>query len=276
MSDWTLDELMVAAIARELGSDDRCVNGAASFIPVAAIGAARLTHAPGLLHLGGAVGVDARWTEIGPSTVGTSMWTDATALLNHPDEFWPMMQAGRFNALFHRAAQIDARGNLNNSVIDRPGGGFVRLPGGAAMGDLGSLASKIILWTTTHNPRTLVERVDRIGCAGYLDGPDDRERLGLPGGPRVLVTDLAVLDFSPRKRLRIRSVHPGVDPDRVAAATGFELDPPDGEITETEPPDSDLLAAIRRVDPGELRKTEFRRGVPSHAREGGSDSECQR
>ena len=36
MREWTIDELMVAALARELPDDTVCFNGAVSFIPVTA------------------------------------------------------------------------------------------------------------------------------------------------------------------------------------------------------------------------------------------------
>jgi glutaconate CoA-transferase subunit B len=250
---------MVCALAAELSSADVCANGAASFLPVTAIGLARRTHAPGLTHLGGAVGVDARWDEVAGSTVGPHYWTGATALLNHPNEFWPYVQAGRVSAIFHRAAQIDARGNLNNSVIHRPR--LVRLPGGAAMADMASLTERIILWSTTHDTRTFVERVDFITCPGYLDRPGDRRRLGMPGGPVVVVTDLAVLDFNRDGRMRLRSLHPGVALDTVVERTGFALDHA-GDVPTTTMPTDEQLEIIRALDPHQYRQSEFRRGLP--------------
>lgn len=260
MSDWTVDELMVTALADELSDDDRCVNGAASFIPVAAIGLARRTTAPGLLHVGGAVGVDARWERLSGSTVGSAYWEGATALLAHPTEFWPYVQAGALPTVFHRAAQIDARGNLNNSWIggERP----VRLPGGAAMGDMGALARRILLWSTTHDPRTFVERVDFVTCPGHLGAPGERDAWGMQGGPEVVVTDLAVMDFDERGRMRLRSVHPGVDPETVMRQTGFELQVPQDQVPETRTPMEEEVAIIRALDPDGYRKTEFRGGVP--------------
>jgi len=260
MTDWSIDELMACALARELSSADICANGAASFLPVVAIGLARRTHAPGLTHLGGAVGVDARWDELAGSTVGPHYWTGATALLNHPNEFWPYVQAGRISTIFHRAAQIDARGNLNNSVIRSPH--LVRLPGGAAMADMASLAERVILWSTTHDRRTFVERVDFITAPGYLDGPGDRERFGMRGGPVAVITDLAVLGFSPEGRMRLRSIHPGVDLAIVRERTGFELDA-DTPVAVTRPPTDEQLRIIRALDPDRYRDTEFRRGVPA-------------
>ena len=59
----------------------------------------------------------------------------------------------------------------------------VRLPGGGGMADLGCVVPNVLLWSTTHDPRTFVERVDYRSSLGWGDGGDHRERLGLPGGP---------------------------------------------------------------------------------------------
>jgi len=256
MTDPALADLMVCALADCLTSEEVCTNGAASFLPVAAIGLARRTGAPGLTHIGGAVGVDPRWKELSGSTVGPAYWEGAAALLNHPNEFWPFVGAGRITTIFHRAAQIDARGNLGNSEIR--GGRPVRLPGGAAMGDTAALIPRVLLWSTTHDRRTFVERVDFRTCPGYLDRPGQREALGMPGGPDRVVTDLATMDFTPDGRMRLRSLHPGVDLATVEERTEFELVMPAGPVPVTREPtaaEGDLIAAL---DPDGYRFGEFR------------------
>ena len=85
---------------------------------------------------------------------------------------------------------------------------------------------------------------------------DHRARLGLPGGPQLCVTNLCVFDFDPdSKRMRIRSVHPGVTVDQVVEATGFELALPEGgDVPTTREPSAEELAIIRDVlDPKGLR-----------------------
>ena len=96
----------------------------------------------------------------------------------------------------------------------------------------------IYLWSTTHDPRTFVERLDFRSGIGWGDGGDHRERLGLPGGPQLCVTNLCVFDFHPdSKRMQIRSLHPGVTAEQVIEATGFELALPDGDLPVTAEPD---------------------------------------
>ncbi len=75
------------------------------------------------------------------------------------------------------------------------------------------------------------------------------------------MTNLAVLDFHPEsKKMRIKSVHPGVTVEQVQEATGFELELPDGEVPTTDPPTEHEVELIRTtIDPDSMRKREFGR-----------------
>lgn len=264
MSDYTVDELMVAALARQFSDGDQVVNGAASFVPVASFMLARATHAPQLVWLAGAVGLDARPRRIPASTLEAPLWHRSAMYMSQYEDFWSYALNGRWLTKFCvRGAQIDRHGNANNSVIGsdyhRP---KVRLPGSAGLGDMGSIGKRLIYWTTTHDPRTLVEKVDFVTCAGWLGGGDERERLGLQGGPEAVVTNLCVMDFEPESRaMRLVSVHPGVTVEQVQEATGFEVLVPDGGVPQTEPPSAEDVRLIREeIDPDGARLREFAGG----------------
>jgi glutaconate CoA-transferase subunit B len=260
-TDWAIDELMITRLAACFEDDDQACNGMASFLPVSAFALARATHAPELVWLAGAVGLEPRPEKVPASTLEAPLWSDAVMYLEQYGDFWNYAMNGRWLQKFCvGAAQLDRFGNANNSVI---GGTFhapkVRLPGTAGMGDMGSIGKKLYYWNPNHNARALVERVDFISCAGYLGGGDERERLGLVGGPQLVITNLAVLDFEPiSKHLRIESVHPGVTVEQVQEATGFELLVPDGEPPTTPVPTEEQVRLIRAFDPDNMRKREFR------------------
>jgi glutaconate CoA-transferase, subunit B len=260
MSEYTVDEIMCATLAARFRDGDEVCNGMASFIPVAAIMLARRTHAPGLVWLAGAAGLDPRPDRVPASTLEAPLWRDSVMYLEQFSDFWHYAQNGRNLGIFCvGAAQLDMYGNANNSVI---GSDYhapkVRLPGTAGLGDMGSLGKRLFYWNTNHNPRSLVERVDFRSAAGYLDGGDERQRLGLGPGPEVVVTNLAVLDFEPEsKRMRLVSVHPGVTVEQVREATGFELLVADGEVPETTPPTDEQVRLLREeIDPDGLCKRE--------------------
>ena len=76
------------------------------------------------------------------------------------------------------------------------------------------------------------------------------------GGPRYVVTPLCVMDFEDgTKRMRLKSLHPGVSVDDVKKNTGFELVIP-ANVPTTEPPTDEQLHVLRtRIDgQGVLRK----------------------
>ena len=259
-ADWSIDELMVVTLAREFTNETRAFNGAVSFVPVCAYLLARRTHAPDLVWAASSIAIDADPPAIPESTLSDGLWDGAAMLSNSAYDFWSYAQSRRYNTFAFRGAQMDAYGNVNNTVIGPYESPKVRLPGGGGMADLGCMIPLIYLWSSTHDPRTFVERLDFRSGLGWGDGGDHRERLGLPGGPQLCVTNLCVFDFEPTtKRMRIRSVHPGVTVEQVVEATGFELPPTDGDVPETDPPGSEELRILREeVDPTGARLREFR------------------
>ena len=119
------------------------------------------------------------------------------------------------------ASQIDRRGNTNIAAVGDWSHPKVQLlgPRGAPGNTVNHTTS---YWIPNHSPRVFVEHVDFVSGVGY-------DRAAAAGAEefheiRDVVTNLAVLDFSPADRtMHVRSVHPGVAADDVAAATGFEL-----------------------------------------------------
>lgn len=260
--DYAVDELMISVLAGTLADGDQACNGMASFLPVSAFMLARMTHAPNLVWLAGAAGLEPRPAKVPASTLEAPLWRDSVMYVEQYGDFWTYALNGRWLEKFCvGAAQLDKYGNANNSVI---GSDYhapkVRLPGTAGLGDMGSIGKRLFYWNPNHNPRSIVDKVDFVSCAGYLGGGDERERLGLTGGPELVVTNLAVLDFEPAsKHMRIRSVHPGVTVEQVQEATGFELLLPDGDVPETPAPTQEQVRLIREaIDPDGMRKREFR------------------
>jgi acyl CoA:acetate/3-ketoacid CoA transferase beta subunit len=110
-----------------------------------------------------------------------------------------MLAAGRRHVMMG-AAQIDRYGNQNISVI-----GDWRRPKAQLLGVRGAPGNTVnhpvSYWVPKHSPRVFTPAVDMVCGVGY-----DRGACEL----RVVVTDLAVLDFeTPERVMRLRSVHPG-------------------------------------------------------------------
>ena len=77
----------------------------------------------------------------------------------------------------------------------------------------------------------------------------------------MVISNLAVMDFHPvSKKMRLKSVHPGVSVEQVQEATGFELLMPESTIPETGLPTEEQVRLIRaEIDPDNMRKKGFRR-----------------
>ena len=95
MTDYTVDEIMCTTLAAQFQDGDEVCNGMASFIPVAAIMLAQRTHAPGLVWLAGAAGVDPRPDRVPASTLEAPLWRDSVMYLEQYGDFWHYAQNGQ-------------------------------------------------------------------------------------------------------------------------------------------------------------------------------------
>ena len=233
MSEPTRAEVCVVACAEAWRGDGAILASPMGLIPTLGARLARLTFAPELLL------------------------TDGQAYLVDPAgavEGWlpyakvfTMLAAGRRHVMMG-AAQIDRYGNQNISVI-----GPWKRPKAQLLGVRGAPGNTVnhpvSYWVPRHSPRVFVDRVDMVCGVGYDRGAHEL---------RVVVTDLAVLDFgTPERTMRLRSVHPGVEVNDVVAATAFPLVIPDQVPVTRRPTDEELDLIRARLDPGGAREDEL-------------------
>jgi glutaconate CoA-transferase subunit B len=217
------NEIMTIAASRLL--EDGKVLFAGIGQPLVAAAIAKRRQAPHLTVLleGGMIGIELTPGELPASTnevraaVGAQMLTSAT-------DIFLMAQRGYFHYGFIGGAQVDRYGNVNTSIVGDHARPTVRLPGPGGANDIASMCNEVVV-VTQHEPRRFVERVDFVTSPGFLTGGTSRQDSGLlHGGPRWVVTDLALLDFTPdTHRMRVRALQTGVTLAQVQAATGFEL-----------------------------------------------------
>jgi glutaconate CoA-transferase subunit B len=239
---------MICCAAREL-EDGRTV-AVGTGVPCAAAMLAQRTHAPNLVVLFEAGGVAPQLPTM-PISVGDSRTFYRGVMATSMADVMQFAQRGMIDYTFLGGAQIDAFGNLNSTAIGDYAKPAVRFPGSGGACDLASFCWRTLV-VTPQNAKRFVEKLDFLTTPGYLTGPGAREAAGLPAGagPYRVITDLAVLDYADdTKRMRVRSLHPGVTVEQVQAATGFRLTTADPLPTTAPPTAEELRILLEDVDP---------------------------
>lgn len=263
--DYTTNELMVVAAARELRDDDLIFIGVgtagraftlACGIPIAAARLAQETHAPNLsIYWNNLLSPDLK--QIPPKLTQhyLTSWPTAAQLhyCGHKND---MLQRGMFDASFDSAPQIDRYGNLNITAIGEYRRPKVRLIGCLAQTDHFAYVRRPLILTDLKK-RTFVEKVDFVTSVGHLEGGTSREDAGLrPGGPHRVITNKAIFGFNEEsKEMEVLSVHATSSIDEVLAEMSFTPLVPD-EVPVTTPPSAAELKLIREeIDPGNILLT---------------------
>jgi glutaconate CoA-transferase subunit B len=254
MADYTIDELIITCMAREL-------RGEVLVSSVTALGAlaahlAKSTHAPDLAVLSTPEsGMDA--IPMPTLSLGQFLTDNQRAIPLSMEDIFDAIFTDRFR-IWINPAQIDQHGNVNISVIGQWERPKVALVGSRGIPEDTSHLSQGLYYLTSHSPRTVIAQVDFISGVGYTD--ERAKWLGPHGAPTCLVTDLGVFGWNPATGLMVpRSLHPGVGADLVRERTGFPLEIPSA-LSVTTPPTADEIAIIHAADPLEVRKLELLSG----------------
>jgi len=242
---YTPAEMMIVAAARALAGARTVFVGVG--LPNLACNLALHTVAPDLelIYESGVYGArPARQ----PLSIGDpALVTGATAVVSMADLFGLFLQRGLVEVALLGGAQIDRHGNLNTTVIGDYASPSIRLPGSGGACEI-AINARRIFYIMRLNRRTFVEHLDFQTSPGYMSGGTSRDSYRMPGdGPRLVITDRAILDFENAEReMQLVSLHPGVSLDEVRAEVGWNLREA-AAITTTSPPTPDELEILRRA-----------------------------
>jgi len=247
MAKYTSTDIMAIVAAKQLEDGKSVILGTG--LPVVAGLFAQRTCAPNLLIIFEAGGVGPIIPTL-PISVGDSRTFHRACMASSMHDVMSAGSAGYVDYGFLGAAMIDERGNINTTVIgdwDRP---KVRLPGSGGANDVGSFCHRTMIIMKQDRSK-FVKKVDFITTPGYLDGPGARERAGLPAnsGPYRVITQLAVYDFDEKtKKIRLRSLHPGVTVEQIMENSSMAIIIPKKIVTSPEPTKKELRI-LREIDP---------------------------
>ena len=243
-------EILAYVIAQQIS--DHTIVYIGTGIPMVAGILAKKTHAPNITMVYESGGQDPIEGEMPWSVACPFTWRKSPTVMEMSYSF-AQCYNGYVDIGFLGFAQIDMYGNVNTHMI---GNDFhhpkVRMTGSGGNNDLSSLSENMVL-VGLQTPDKFIERVDFITSVGHLTGGDSRQEAGLLGkGPSTVISPWGIYDFHPvSKRMRVKSLTPGVNFKLAQQLTGFELLKPDGDIPETSlaiPPEA-LRIMRTEVDP---------------------------
>jgi len=243
--------VLLACIAARMLEDRKSVF-VGTGLPMIAAMLAQRSHAPGLLIVFEAGGVGPQ-VPVLPISVGDSRTFYKAVSASSMHDVMSLSQAGYLDYGFLGAAQIDRFGNINTTVIGPYESPTVRLPGSGGANDVGSFCHRTII-IMRQDRRKFVKQVDFITTPGYLGGPGEREKAGLPtgSGPYRVITQLGVYGFDEEtKAMRLISLHPGVSIEDVQANSAMEIIIPE-EVPSSPLPTESEWRILQEIDPEEL------------------------
>jgi len=245
---YTDSEMMVAVAARVLKGARTVFVGVG--LPNIACNLARYTVAPDLelIYESGVYG--ARPERLPLSIGDPTLVSGAVSVVSMADLFGLYLQRGLVEVALLGGAQIDRFGNLNTTVIGDYNKPKTRLPGSGGACEIAINAQRTFMIMRLKR-RAFVDKLDFLTSPGHLTGGDSRARLGLPGGgPELVITDKAILNFdNPQREMQLSELYPGITVKDVQAEVGWELRLA-ATIGETAAPTVEELHLIRdEVDP---------------------------
>ncbi len=245
--DYTLQELMVVAGAREVRDEDVVFVGMR--LPLLAFQLAKDTHAPHAIGIFENGILRDRPAGEALYTMGDAPNTEGAIWATSMMDIMALLQNGRVSLGFIGGAEVDRFGNLNTTYIGGKEQAQIRLPGSGGGSDIASLSKRFVI-IMKHEKRRFVEKVGYITSPGFGDGKGWRERNGLRGGgPCGVITTKGILRFnSETKEMILDSIHPGITVEDVLENTGWGLRCAT-KVEKTKRPTRPELRIIRKYDP---------------------------
>lgn len=223
--DYTLNEMMAIAAAREIRNNDIVFCGTG--ISMLAAMAAKNINAPQSVIFFETGAIDSKLEDLPLAVADPRIMYQASANGGLLDAFATMQNrfTGEHIVGILGAAQIDIYGNLNSTVIGDYYEPTVRFSGSGGACDVASFVSRTIIFMKQEKRKFKI-KLDYLTSPGYLDGPGSREKEGLSkGGPHRVITDMGIMGFDEQsKQMFLKGYYPGITPDKILENMEFEID----------------------------------------------------
>lgn len=238
MSQYSVADMMVVAIARRLKNNEKVFHGVASPVPMVATMLAKNSYAPKLVYLNIAGGVNTKPKKLEKSTDGPELIEGCASMFTLTDIF-DLSARGELDVAFLSGVQIDVKGRLNVSAIGDFNKPKVRLPGGAGSAVLVPTVKKAFIWRTKHNKRTFVEKCDFVTTQGNIE---------------YIFTPLCIFKKD-EEGLKLDRIFKNSSLEEIIENTGFEIRY--DEIVYEKEPTKEEMDLLDKIDPEKIREIEF-------------------
>lgn len=256
MTDYTLEELIIARMAKEYRGGRMGVG--ATILADLSARLAKALYVPDLFLT--TISRAAADPDIHAKSFNDEWALDTTARMALGWEEMFRLIAQQKLQIWIGSVQLDRFGGSNISVIgdwQRP---RAQLIGARGIPDDLWGCERLNFHMRSQTPKSFVEKVDFV--CGFGQDPGTGAKTARPAQPGTVVSDLGVYDFTgPGGTMRVLSLHPGVSFARAQEMTGFELPDPGPDVPVTAAPTEDELHIIRNViDPAGMRRLESAEG----------------
>jgi glutaconate CoA-transferase subunit B len=232
----TAADRLVAQMAAEIEDGAVVATGVASPLAVLAIAVARATHAPRLTYLACVGSLNPSVTKLYGSSEDLAYLDGRLGEITIPDLF-DHARRGRVDTVFFGAVEVDGDGRTNLTASGSLAKPRVKFPGVVGACSLRRWCKHPVLVVPRQTARCLVPRVN-------VRSTDDDRRTRL-------LTDLAIFSIGDGGAV-LEALAPHASLGDVRARTGFAFREA-APIAQLADPPTDVLAAIRRIDPDNLR-----------------------
>ncbi len=248
--DYTTNALMAVTASRLLEDNQNVVVGLG--LPQIATLLAQYMHAPNIniIYEIGVINPEA--VEMGVGIADPRLWYKAEHFTSFAGTLGGLLQRGKVDVGFLGGLQVDKYGNLNSTLIEQENG-IRHFTGSGGAADIASY-SKNLMAIMKHQKRKIVDTVDYLTSAAYLDGDNSRTEAGLPAcNNATIITNKCVFTFEEEsKQLMLDTIHPGIELDDLKENTGCDFLIPDNIELTDEPTDKELELLDTKVDPDHL------------------------
>ena len=255
---YSLEEQIISQIARCFKSDDAMAVNATTMCGLTGIALAQRLYAPGILIQREANGRTAHLSNFHLPYEPSNVPEDSLEVYTENERIWELVFGAKWNIIM-QPVQIDQFGNANLSIVGdkrKPDKVFV---GSRGFPDNTVYCERVYYFIPEHTKRVFVDQVDFISGVGH--GPVRKEIRIEKGAPNLVLSNFGVFDFEESTgRMRIKSIHTGVELQDVMQNTDFEL-LISGTVQESDSPTEDELRLIRDdIDPFGMRRLDFLKG----------------